>query len=546
MSKRTVGLNPINNKTEPLTIMNRSRNSPISLKNLPRTSAEFFLQAFRTSPIAILINRREDGRFIDVNDAFVEWAGMPREKMLGKTGYELGFVTPEERKVTFTEFVKMGEVRNARIRRRRADGEMRDLLLNAVPIILDGETVIMSMYIDVTEQIRLQENLTRSEALFSKVFKNNPLPIAVSNLSDGKIRDVNAAFMHLFGFTDDVLIGKTALELGIISDTEARDKPAAHLKEKGVIKDLRTSFVRADGQVRDTLLNAVTFESGGENIIITMFLDITEQNRLEKELREADRMKNEFIATLGHELRNPLAPIVSAVEILKRMQLNADAKELVGIIEHQSKQMSVLLKDLLDVTRIIRGKIVLSPAPSDVRIILKHAIETVRPHLMTEEHDLLVNAPVGALFLEADPVRLEQILVNILDNAAKYTPKKGKISVTVECSTHYVQIRVRDSGVGIPHTMLEKVFEPFTQVDREPHRQKGGLGIGLMLSRNLARLHGGELRARSDGPGKGSEFILELPLGAQAESKHSLDSVEKSGNNIERNRKSVKKERQRH
>jgi signal transduction histidine kinase/DNA-binding response OmpR family regulator len=234
--------------------------------------------------------------------------------------------------------------------------------------------------------------------------------------------------------------------------------------------------------------------------------------RLYRNIQEDDRRKNEFLAMLAHELRNPLAPIRNAVEILR--QLNRGEGELgwaSDVIGRQVEQMVRLVDDLLDISRITGGKIQLRKEPSLVAPVVSSAIETSRPLIEGRNQTLEVSLPAEPLWVEADRARLGQVLANLLNNAAKYTGDGGRIGIDVRREGPDAVFRVSDTGVGIPPEMISRVFDLFTQVDRSLDRSEGGLGIGLTLVRRLIEMHGGSVQARSDGPGLGSEFILRLP-----------------------------------
>jgi signal transduction histidine kinase/CheY-like chemotaxis protein len=242
--------------------------------------------------------------------------------------------------------------------------------------------------------------------------------------------------------------------------------------------------------------------------------------RLYQDLQEADRRKNEFLSMLAHELRNPLAPIRNAIHILRlRSGESSERKWAQDVIDRQVHHMVRLVDDLLDVSRITSGKIRLQFEPVEVSALVGRAVETSRPLIDSRCHQLLVHVPPGPLQVNGDPTRLSQVLSNLLNNAAKYTPEGGKIWLTVEREEGphpgqpgEVVLRVRDSGVGIPPAMLGRVFDLFTQVDRTLDRSEGGLGIGLTLVRQLVEMHGGKVQATSPGPNEGSEFVVRLPL----------------------------------
>ena len=235
--------------------------------------------------------------------------------------------------------------------------------------------------------------------------------------------------------------------------------------------------------------------------------------RLYRDIREADRKKDEFLAMLAHELRNPLAPIRSSLEILRRLGPDTpDVRWARDVIARQLEHMRRLVDDLLDVSRITRGTIKLQPTRTDFTAAVGRATETVRPLIGERRHELNLHLPDRPVLVFADPTRLDQMVANLLNNAAKYTPPGGRIDLALGVEGAEAVLRVGDTGIGIPRAMLEHIFEPFTQVDVSLERNEGGLGIGLTLVRRLVEMHGGAVRACSEGPGKGSEFILTVPL----------------------------------
>jgi signal transduction histidine kinase len=236
-----------------------------------------------------------------------------------------------------------------------------------------------------------------------------------------------------------------------------------------------------------------------------------------RDLQEADRRKDEFLAVLAHELRNPLAPIVNAGQILLREDAAEEERRAAReVIDRQVRQMARLVDDLMDVSRISHGRIELRKRTVDVAEVARRAIETSRPLIAARGHHLDVTLPSEPLLAEADPTRLEQVFSNLLNNAAKYTEPGGRIHLAAERVDGHAVIRVRDSGIGISPEQLSGLFEMFAQGDRSLERAQGGLGIGLGLARSLVEMHGGTVRADSAGPGRGSEFTVRLPLLAAA------------------------------
>jgi len=240
--------------------------------------------------------------------------------------------------------------------------------------------------------------------------------------------------------------------------------------------------------------------------------EILERQRVEEKLREADRRKDEFLATLAHELRNPLHPIRTAAALLRDAAVTSPALHTAGeVIDRQVRQLSRLLDDLLDVARITQNNLVLRSETLELAAIIDRALETARSLIDGRGHEVTVIRPRAPVYVRGDETRLEQVFFNLLDNAAKYTPDGGHLSVIVDAQGAYVNVTIRDGGIGIAPAFLPHVFEMFSRADNALERSSGGLGIGLALVRRLTELHGGTVEARSEGSGAGSEFVVRLP-----------------------------------
>ncbi len=240
--------------------------------------------------------------------------------------------------------------------------------------------------------------------------------------------------------------------------------------------------------------------------------DIDDQKQAEESLKEVDRKKDEFLAMLAHELRNPLAAISHAVALLREPVNPADRDWAVGVVDRQGRNLTRLIDDLLDVSRIATGKFQLRRERLDATRLAREAVETVRPFAEAKAHTLVLEIDPGPIWVDADPTRLEQIFVNLLTNAAKYTDEGGRITFTAAREADELVVRVLDTGLGIPAGMLPRIFDLFTQVEDSIDRAHGGLGIGLTLVRTLVTMHGGRVTAESEGVGKGSEFTVWIPI----------------------------------
>ena len=254
-------------------------------------------------------------------------------------------------------------------------------------------------------------------------------------------------------------------------------------------------------------ISASPLTDGGVGVY---FRDISDRKAAEAKLHESARRKDEFLATLAHELRNPLAPIANAVEVLNLQGSKEEVPEAArAVIGRQLKVMARLIEDLLDASRITSGKLELRRAPVELAAVVDEALETSRPHV--RGHEFTVALPAGRVWVDADPVRLAQVFSNLINNACKYTPAGGQVRLAVERDGASVRVRVRDSGEGIAAEHMPRLFEMFSQVGPALERRHGGLGIGLALSRALVEMHGGTIEVASEGPGRGAEFTVTLP-----------------------------------
>ena len=278
---------------------------------------------------------------------------------------------------------------------------------------------------------------------------------------------------------------------------------------------------RVDGTLGWTSSRAIPLLNGKGDIVewFGTASDISQRKEAEEaarlsalELAQADRRKNEFLAMLAHELRNPLAPIRNALHIMRRTDGSAGAQAASAMMERQINQMTRLVDDLLDVSRISRGNIELRKEQVELAAAVQHAVEAARPFCELMEHELTVTLPQRAVYLNADPTRLAQIIGNLLHNACKFTDKGGRIAIVLERDGQAAAIRVRDSGVGLAPEQFVGIFEMFTQIDTSLERSRGGLGIGLTLVKSLVEMHGGTVQVHSRGINHGSEFVVRLPL----------------------------------
>ena len=351
----------------------------------------------------------------------------------------------------------------------------------------------------------------RSESDLTDFFENATVGLHFVG-PDGTILRVNKAELDLLGYTAEEYVGRSIVDFHV--DRAAIDDILRRLTNGERLQDYSARMRCKDGQILDVLISSSALFRNGEFIHTRCFTrDVTEQRRTEQALLEADRRKDEFLATLAHELRNPLAPISNSLELMKR----ADGDSIMmteahSVAERQVAHMVRLIDDLLDLSRITRNKLELRQERTDLVSAVKDAVETCRPIAESEGLELKLEVPDRPIYIDADPVRIAQVVGNLVTNACKFNRPGGSVSVAVSRNDTDATIVVSDTGIGIPAEMLDRVFEMFTQVDRSAERTKGGLGIGLSLSKRLVEMHSGAIEVRSRGDGVGTDFIVRLPV----------------------------------
>jgi PAS domain S-box-containing protein len=366
----------------------------------------------------------------------------------------------------------------------------------------------------IRDHIAERETTFRVEAFLASIVASSDDAI-ISKTLDGIILSWNAGAERIFGYTAQEAVGQPILML-IPPERADEETTLLDLLRRGQrIEHFETVRITKDGRRLDMSLTVSPVRAADGTIIAASKVarDISQRKQAEGALRDADRRKDEFLAILAHELRNPLAPIRNSLHLLR---LDPGHEEVVHqateMMERQVNHMVRLVDDLLEVSRITRGKIELRKEALEVAAIVEHALETSGPAIEGAGHALIVDVPPESMIVEGDPVRLAQVFANLLINAAKYTDPGGTITLAARVLDHHAVVSIKDTGVGIPAEQLPTIFDLFTQVDRHGGRAQGGLGIGLTLAKRLVEMHGGDIEARSDGPGRGSEFSVQLPL----------------------------------
>jgi PAS domain S-box-containing protein len=404
----------------------------------------------------------------------------------------------------------------------RTDGTIGWTLSRAVPI-LDAAGKIVEWFgtaRDVTDQKRAEEELARVTAeserrrrLYETILSATPDFVYVFSL-DHRVLYANDALIAMWGRGHDGAIGKTFLEIGYEPwHAEMHDREIDQVRATGQPVRGEVPFAGAYGRrIYDYIFVPVLGADGEVEAVAGTTRDVTERKGMEDALRGADRKKDDFIALLAHELRNPLAPIRNGLQVIRLSDERAVRDRAQRMMDRQIAHMVRMIDDLLDVSRITRNKMELRRARVALADVVGTAVDTARPAIEEAAHNLTIDLPILPVYLDADLTRLSQVLSNLLTNSAKYTERGGKILLTAASRSGWVEVTVRDTGIGIPAEALPTIFDMFSQVDRSVERATGGLGIGLALVKGLVEMHGGAVEARSGGQGMGSEFTLTLPV----------------------------------
>jgi PAS domain S-box-containing protein len=379
-------------------------------------------------------------------------------------------------------------------------------------VAIDNAQLYRQATREIEERLRAEGELRASERLYRGIGESIEYGVWICDAA-GRNLYASESFLRLVGRTQEECSSYGWADVLHPDDVAETITAWQESVRTGRHWNREHRYRGVDGKWHPILARGVPVrnERGEITAWVGINLDISELKQVEDELREGDRRKDEFLATLAHELRNPLAPIRNGLEVLRRSRNPEDVQQARDMMERQCEQMVRLLDDLLDVSRISRGTVQLRKERVDLAAVVLRAVETSRPLLQQAGHDLTMSMPPTPVFVDADVTRLAQVFANLLNNAAKYTERGGHVRLAVERRGDEVAVSVKDDGVGIPIDVLPLVFEMFVQVDHSLERTRGGLGIGLTIAKRLVEMHGGAIEALSAGTGTGSEFVVRLP-----------------------------------
>ncbi|MBC7977412.1 MAG: PAS domain S-box protein [Myxococcales bacterium] len=411
------------------------------------------------------------------------------------------------------------EIVNADLSLAFEDGSVRHLVGNARPVRgIDG-TICggVAAFVDVTERKAIQAALERRERDLATLTDNSP---AIMTRFDRDLRHlfVSAAITRATGKLPSEIIGRTNRELGMPEDVcKLWDEATRSVFETGEPEKIQFDFAGPTGlRHYEAQVVPERDDKGDVAQVLCVTSDMTSHRAAEAALARASSQKDEFLATLAHELRNPLAPIRHGLQILQGAGVVEPTGRVLDIMQHQLDHLVRIVDDLLDVSRISSGKIVLQCEATSLQRVTRLACDAIQPAIHAATQDLIISLPEDPIEIEADPTRVAQVIGNLLTNATKYTGTGGEIRVVVDRDDASGRVCIVDSGIGIPGDMLDRIFDLFTQVESHRAHAQGGLGLGLALVKKLVALHGGTITAHSDGPGHGSAFTVTFPLAQRA------------------------------
>jgi PAS domain S-box-containing protein len=486
-----------------------------------RLSEEQLRAIFAQAAVGIAITDLA-GCLMDANPSFCTILGYPLSELRGRSLLDVGMAQDrakmqENIQRLLTEASPGYVTQNRYVRK---DGSI--VWSNTTLSVLRDESGEARRLISTLEDVSGQRQAEELRAHLAAIIESTDDAVITKTL-EGIITSWNRSAERTFGYTAAEIIGQSITLL--IPPDHVNEEPAIieRLRRDERIEHYETVRVTKHGALLNISLSVSPLKDSQGRIIGASKIarDITRQKRSEELLREADRRKDEFIATLAHELRNPLAPIRQAAMIsVAPTASDAQKRWSHDVINRQVHHMSLLLDDLLDVSRVTRGTLELRLEMIDLAAVVDAALETARPILDSKRHRLTMELPAHRVSFAADPLRLAQVLSNLLTNAAKYTDHEGQISLRASESAELVTITVSDTGIGIPPEAISRIFDMFSQIKSSQDRSEGGLGIGLALTKGLVQMHGGVIEARSDGAGRGSAFTVRLPRRTLSGSKH--------------------------
>jgi PAS domain S-box-containing protein len=474
-----------------------------------------------------IISKDLDGVITSWNSGAERLLGYPADEAIGQ---HITLIIPPDRlseEAEILDRIRRGvAIDHFETVRQRKDGSLVEISLAVSPVVDRRGRVVGASKIarDITEARYAQQAVRQGEERYRSLLFAAPVALFVCD-RNGTIQYYNSRAATLWGNEpvpgSDQYFGGKALRHADGTLIAPEKSPVMSVLRSGhPVSNTEFLVERPDGSRIPVLMNLAPLRGPRGEIVgcVTSFLDISEQKDAQNSLREAGERMNQFLAILAHELRNPLAPIRNALEILRTTEVDVSTVHAASeMMERQVNHMIRLVDDLLDVSRISRGKIDLRRTRTDLTALVGHVVDGARSLAQYKNQEVTLRTTEEPLFLHIDPTRISQVVGNLINNACKFTPDRGHIVVSLDHEEDQAVIRVRDDGIGIPPVHLQRIFDMFTQLDTSLERSESGLGIGLTLAKKLVEMHGGSIEATSAGTGKGTEFTVRFPILTAAE-----------------------------
>jgi PAS domain S-box-containing protein len=463
-----------------------------------------------------------EGNFMAINPAGAATVGYTVDELNGSSLFDLIPPGTEHLLKAYLDEIKRTGASKGLMNVVHKNGSLRTWMYNN--IISEGEGVsgkyVTGTAVDITERVLLEKELKESNKRFFKVFDKNPVSMALSNIETERIEYVNETFLETFGFTREEVIGKTKVELGITS-AEEREKNIVLMKREGAVRSVQGIVSKKNGEQLWVLTSLEVVDFNKDSFILSSIFNIDQRKKMEEEIIQAKEKaeqaviaKNSFLANMSHEIRTPMNAIIGYTDLLAQSNLDEEQAEHVSYVKQAGTNLLYIINDILDFSKIESGKIALESAPFNLKQMLKgiYNLLNVRATEKKLDYNFFLDASLPEYVL-GDSVRLNQILVNLIGNAIKFT-SKGEVTVSVkkvseDSSSYKLKFTVLDTGMGIPASKVDLIFERFAQANTETTRKFGGTGLGLSIAKNLVELQGGEMHLKSELE-KGSEFWFEL------------------------------------
>ncbi len=453
-----------------------------------------FVKAFHCSPDPITITTLEEGRYVEVNDAWVERTGFARHEAVGHTGGELGiWLSPYKRELLTKSICKSGSVQCIETNFRTRSGEIRNYLISADILNIDQTSYLLCIHKDITERKQMEEKLRLSEECFSKAFNASPIIMCITTLEgEGTVIDVNDQFCRVLGFTREEVLGKNSLDAGFWLDVSERLLVTIMIKKKQSVRDMEIQFVTKSGELRMGLYSAERIDIAGQACILSLLIDITERRQMEIEMNRLDRLNlvGEMAASIGHEIRNPMTTVRGFLQMLQGKNNYLDDSETLELMIDELDRANAIITEFLSLAKHKLVKL----EDTDLNLIIRHMMPLLQVHALPQDKLVQLQLADSARVL-ADEKEIRQLLLNLVRNGLEAMPPGGVLTIRTVREGQYIVLAIEDQGPGIAPQILEKIGTPFFST------KENGTGLGLAVCYGIARRHNASIDIETSSEG---------------------------------------------